>query len=139
MQIIFSGDNLHETAEPIFSGKQRNKCISLSSAELAKTVVKVNISCRKNTVLLCLPIFRYCIFLYSFRIAKTFARKGSYSNPMVGMVTSEKVHKMDNTTTVVDGCVNEGLDTLKRRIDLFEAFQNLCKYSTPYNSSEKKK
>ena len=42
MQIVSSGDNLHEMSEPIFWEKKiRKNIINLSSAELAQCVVKV--------------------------------------------------------------------------------------------------
>ena len=41
MQIVSSGDNLHEISDPVFREKLRKNIISLSSAELAQMVVKV--------------------------------------------------------------------------------------------------
>ena len=41
MQIVSNGDNLHEMSNPVFSGNKKNVS-SLSSAELAQRVVKVN-------------------------------------------------------------------------------------------------
>ena len=40
MQIVSTGDNLHEMSNPVFLEKKKN-IINLSSAELAKRVVKV--------------------------------------------------------------------------------------------------
>ena len=41
MQIVSSGDNLHDMSKPI-SGKNKKNIVNLSSAELAQKVVKVN-------------------------------------------------------------------------------------------------
>ena len=41
MQIVSNGDNLHEMPNPVFWEKIRKNIISLSSTELAQTVVKV--------------------------------------------------------------------------------------------------
>ena len=46
MQIVSSGDNLHEISKPIFWKKSEN-IIDLSSAELALRVVKVK-KCYNN-------------------------------------------------------------------------------------------
>ena len=40
MQIVSIGDNLHEMSVSVFWGKNKKNVISLSSAELAKRVVK---------------------------------------------------------------------------------------------------
>ena len=42
MQIVSTGDNLHEISKPIFSKKNKKNIVKLSSAELAQRVVKVN-------------------------------------------------------------------------------------------------
>ena len=89
-----------------------------------------------DIILLCLPQLRYRIF---FRVAKAFSRKDSCSNPVVGMLKPERIHNTDNATSSVDGYMDEGVNILKMHhtADLFEAFQNLCKYSTPATPSKK--
>ena len=42
MQIVSIGDNLHDISNPVFWEKYKKNIISLSSAELAKSVIKVN-------------------------------------------------------------------------------------------------
>ena len=41
MKIVSNGDNLHEMSNPVL-GKKKKNITALSSAELAKRVVKVN-------------------------------------------------------------------------------------------------
>ena len=41
MQIVYSGDNLHEMSNPVFRGKK----YSLSSAEFAHTLIKFGFIC----------------------------------------------------------------------------------------------
>ena len=41
MQIVSNGDNLHETSDPVFFGKNKKNVISLSSAEYVWRMVKV--------------------------------------------------------------------------------------------------
>ena len=50
MQIVFTGDNLHEMSYPVL-GKNKKNTISLSSAELTQRMVEVkqeNFSEKKN-------------------------------------------------------------------------------------------
>ena len=42
MQIVSTGDNLHERSNPVLSEKKKISIINSSSAELAHRVVKVN-------------------------------------------------------------------------------------------------
>ena len=46
MQIVSSGDNLHETPKPIFWKNKKN--VNLSSDELAQRVLKVKFASTKN-------------------------------------------------------------------------------------------
>ena len=43
MQVVFSGDNLHNMSKPVLWGKKEKNVINLSSAELAQIVVKVQL------------------------------------------------------------------------------------------------
>ena len=45
MQIVYLGDNLHETSNPIFLDKIRKNIAYVSSVKLAQRVIKVKAVC----------------------------------------------------------------------------------------------
>ena len=49
MQIVSSGDNLHEMSKPIFGKNRKKNIINFSSAKIAQRVFKVRLTSRPTT------------------------------------------------------------------------------------------
>ena len=66
MQIVALGDNLHKNANAYFLGKINKKVITLSSAELALIVVKIN---------------EYMVIILGLLLPSSSSSSSSYSSP----------------------------------------------------------